>query len=416
MASFAMGGGAPPAIEWQWNDDSRRWADYDATQSAAIEMAFMSGAPTATVASAYGGRAGTGATYTIVFSTMEQVNTASNFVRSVRRNAVFNGMPAYEKWEWKSNIHIGSRWEPVPIMICLQIQASRDTRRETFTTAHVLGLAHEFDFVQMQVTRQPAGDVLPLRRAAAVGGGAAAAAAAAGGGMTTRSGASVGGASSQPSGSNGSRVAEFQRVVNEATDCTATVGDNETCAVCIDGFSDDEPALLLSKCQGHYMHAACILKTFTAMGPKCPTCSKMYGALHGDQPDGTMTVRTHRRGAMPLSGHEGDGTIVIQYHFPSGTQGPKHPNPGRRYHGTSRSAYLPDNAQGKEILTLLRRSFDQRMTFTVGTSLTTGMSDCVIWNGVHHKTSPSGGFARFGYPDPGYFARVKAELVAKGIQ
>lgn len=43
--------------------------------------------------------------------------------------------------------------------------------------------------------------------------------------MATRSGAS--GASQQ---SNGSRVAEFQRVVNAATDCTAIVGDNETCA------------------------------------------------------------------------------------------------------------------------------------------------------------------------------------------
>lgn len=51
---------------------------------------------------------------------------------------VFNGMPAYEKWEWKSNI--GNRWEAVPIMICLQIQASRDRRRETSTTAHVLGV------------------------------------------------------------------------------------------------------------------------------------------------------------------------------------------------------------------------------------------------------------------------------------
>lgn len=52
--------------------------------------------------------------------------------------------------------------------------------------------------------------------------------------------------------------------------------------VCIDGFSDTEPALLLSQCQGHYMHAACILESFAAMGPKCPTCSKMYGALHGE--------------------------------------------------------------------------------------------------------------------------------------
>lgn len=25
MASFAMGGGAHPTIEWQWNDDGRRY-------------------------------------------------------------------------------------------------------------------------------------------------------------------------------------------------------------------------------------------------------------------------------------------------------------------------------------------------------------------------------------------------------
>lgn len=31
-----------------------------------------------------------------------------------------------------------------------------------------------------------------------------------------------------------------------------------------------------------------------------------------------------------------------------------------------------DNPEGREVLALLRRSFDQRMTFTVGTSLTTG--------------------------------------------
>ena len=31
-----------------------------------------------------------------------------------------------------------------------------------------------------------------------------------------------------------------------------------------------------------------------------------------------------------------------------------------------------DNPGGREVLALLRRSFDQRMTFTVGTSLTTG--------------------------------------------
>lgn len=61
----------------------------------------------------------------------------SNFLSFLPSISVFNGMPAYERWEWKSN---GSRWEPVPIMICLQIQASRDLRREASTRAHVLGL------------------------------------------------------------------------------------------------------------------------------------------------------------------------------------------------------------------------------------------------------------------------------------
>lgn len=39
-------------------------------------MAFISGAPSAVVTSAYGGRAGTGATYNIFFSSMEQVSDA----------------------------------------------------------------------------------------------------------------------------------------------------------------------------------------------------------------------------------------------------------------------------------------------------------------------------------------------------
>ncbi|CAN0162525.1 unnamed protein product, partial [Hapterophycus canaliculatus] len=42
-------------------------------------------------------------------------------------------------------------------------------------------------------------------------------------------------------------------------------------------------ALLLSRCGGHYMHAECIREVFVAMGPKCPTCSKMYGPLHGER-------------------------------------------------------------------------------------------------------------------------------------
>ncbi len=52
----------------------------------------------------------------------------------------------------------------------------------------------------------------------------------------------------------------------------------------------------------------------------------------------------------------------------------------------------------------------------VGTSVTTGQSNCVVWNGVHHKTNTSGGATNFGWPDPTYFVRVKEELKDKGIE
>uniref|UniRef100_A0A5F5PNC5 E3 ubiquitin-protein ligase n=1 Tax=Equus caballus TaxID=9796 RepID=A0A5F5PNC5_HORSE len=94
----------------------------------------------------------------------------------------------------------------------------------------------------------------------------------------------------------------------------------------------------------------------------------------------------------------------------------EHPNPGRRYLGIHRTAYLPDNKEGNEVLRLLRRAFDQKLIFTVGDSRVTGASDVITWNDIHHKTSPFGGPDKYGYPDPDYLKRVKQELKDKGIE
>ena len=87
----------------------------------------------------------------------------------------------------------------------------------------------------------------------------------------------------------------------------------------------------------------------------------------------------------------GYGTIVIDYSFLSGIQGVEHPNPGQRYEGTHRQAYLPDIREGREVLELLRRAFDARLVFTVGTSTTTGLQNQTTWNDIHHKTTTHGG-------------------------
>jgi len=178
-------------------------------------------------------------------------------------------------------------------------------------------------------------------------------------------------------------------------------------------WTGDDPRgiVRLSRCVGHYFHKACITR-WMAEKEKCPVCAEIYGIIKGDQPDGTFDMRTER-GSLP--GYEGCGTLTITYNFPSGVQGEMHPNPGKPYHGTSRVGYLPDNAEGRRVAALLRTAFDRRVSFTIGTSITTGRSDCVIWNGVHHKTSKTGGPQSFGYPDPAYLARVAEELAAKGV-
>ncbi|RMC22868.1 hypothetical protein DUI87_00126 [Hirundo rustica rustica] len=88
-------------------------------------------------------------------------------------------------------------------------------------------------------------------------------------------------------------------------------------------------------------------------------------------PDGAHAGDPRRRAAAARL-YEAFGTIIIQYVFPPGVQGVEHPNPGVRYPGTTRVAYMPDCPEGNKVLGLFRKAFAQRLTFTVGTSLTTG--------------------------------------------
>lgn len=78
--------------------------------------------------------------------------------------------------------------------------------------------------------------------------------------------------------------------------------------------------------------------------------------------------------------------------------GPEHPSPGQLYSGFSTVAYLPNNKDGKEICILLRRAFDARLMFTIGTSPATGEENAIVWNGIELKTCQSGGPAKYVLP------------------
>ncbi|XP_058493299.1 uncharacterized protein si:dkey-3h3.3 [Solea solea] len=187
--------------------------------------------------------------------------------------------------------------------------------------------------------------------------------------------------------------------------------EDESCPICMETIKRSEKKTLPCK---HCFCRDCLQRAFHYK-PVCPTCGRVYGTLTGTQPEGgRMTHTTISSSSLP--GYHKYGTIIIQYRIPAGIQTAEHPNCGQPYDGVSRTAYLPDSSEGRRILTLLKRAFDQRLIFTVGRSTTSGRNNALTWNDIHHKTSTCGGPTHYGYPDPDYLSRVADELRAKGIE
>nr|XP_009676392.1 PREDICTED: probable E3 ubiquitin-protein ligase DTX2 isoform X2 [Struthio camelus australis] len=206
---------------------------------------------------------------------------------------------------------------------------------------------------------------------------------------------------------------------------------DEDCMICMEklaspsGYGDAcecstiKPEMVgrLTNCQ-HSFHMLCVLAMY-CNGNKdgslqCPSCKTIYGEKTGTQPKGKMEVSTF---PQSLPGHKDCGTIQIVYHISRGIQGPEHPNPGMPYtaRGFPRYCYLPDSEKGRKVLELLKVAWKRRLIFTVGTSSTTGESNTVVWNEIHHKTEMDTNLSGHGYPDPNYLDNVLAELAAQGV-
>ncbi|EMP27675.1 Protein deltex-4 [Chelonia mydas] len=204
---------------------------------------------------------------------------------------------------------------------------------------------------------------------------------------------------------------------------------DEDCTICMErlstpsGYKGPQPAVKpdlvgkLSKC-GHIYHLHCLVAMYNNGNKdgslQCPTCKTIYGVKTGTQPPGKMEYHLIPHS---LPGHPDCKTIRIIYNIAPGVQGPEHPNPGKGFtaRGFPRHCYLPDSEKGRKVLKLLLVAWDRRLIFAIGTSSTTGESDTVIWNEIHHKTEFGSNLTGHGYPDSNYLDNVLAELAVQGI-
>ena len=185
----------------------------------------------------------------------------------------------------------------------------------------------------------------------------------------------------------------------------------EVCVICFDPLVESSSGVLRVKKCKHMFCRNCLLDSLNKHGRKCPTCQGSIGEPQGKCPSGEMHISVDQ--ALSCGGHENVGTIIIVYKIPSGRQKVYHEITGKEYPGTERTAFLPDNDDGRRLLKRLKYAFSRGLTFRIGKSVTTGKNGQVTWASIHHKTKRNGG--AHGWPDANAFVQYNMDLDNLGV-
>ncbi len=213
----------------------------------------------------------------------------------------------------------------------------------------------------------------------------------------------------------------LNKVHAKITPVTNTLDNNDNnkdsvCAICLCPMQQHEllSTINIHNCS-HRFHDSCIMEAIKH-NSRCPMCRKnISDEPQGHSPSGSMVINTCESTFCAGFESSSNGTIAISYDLRGGIQKEYHPNPGKSYRSTRRMAYLPDNDDGQALLKRLMYAFRCGLSFQIGTSMTTGRSDCITWSSIHHKSSLSGGVRCHGYPDDKYFTNCNAELDGLGV-
>ena len=189
------------------------------------------------------------------------------------------------------------------------------------------------------------------------------------------------------------------------------VNIEDKCPICVCTYNLSSKKVALKSC-GHEFHKDCAIPML-ATSHHCPICRSPQDAIRGKMPSGIMTVTIDK--SKHCEGSKNYSTIVIDYEIFAGMQKDYHEEPGQRHSSASRTAFIPYTSEGIGLSYRLQEAFRRGLTFTVGTSMTSGERNQVVWSSIHHKTKLNGGTENYGYPDLTYINRCNHELDTFGV-
>ncbi|KAH7056446.1 hypothetical protein BKA57DRAFT_204384 [Linnemannia elongata] len=207
---------------------------------------------------------------------------------------------------------------------------------------------------------------------------------------------------------------------------SSSAGTNAECPICQDELvipgSDSDRVIKLKSCR-HCFHETCIAEWFKSKDAqlKCPMCNVMCTSEAKSSAAKRALLGPQKLGPMP------DGTLgyffdvrlccyFIYIVMPSHTISeptPTNPHATTTIPTDVRYAVVPFSSRlGPLLMMRILTLFHYGHLFKVGQSLTRGVNNVVVWNGVHLRTSMLG---HFGFPAPNWEMNCWTEINQKGI-
>lgn len=135
-----------------------------------------------------------------------------------------------------------------------------------------------------------------------------------------------------------------------------------------------------------------------------------------EQWHGKFEVFIYReRSTHDCEGHEAEGSYRIEYSIKGNFI--FHEIVPNSKEGLTQDfkAYLPGGKQGKQVLAVLIKVFEQRFTFCTARSMSDPSVIGIYWGKILHKSSRGGKNKSNGFPHPGYLNDVLSASRALGV-